>query len=455
MRHWVADFDTVQVIGGESPMKTKRVLTGAVASLLVLLPTLGAAGPASAHGRPEGTQGKPEFVADELLVAFKEGTPANERAAAHSQAGGRMVRQIRSLGVDVVKVQGPAERRIQGYQNNPRVEYVELNGIAYVDAWPDAGSAPSDAEYTKQWGLHNTGQDGGKLDADIDAPEAWQKTTGSSSVTVAIVDTGVTANHPDLEGKFAELSDWANASHDDPSDGHGHGTHVAGTVAAKTNNGAGVAGVCPGCELISARVCDSNGGCNYDWIASGVLWAVGCEERKPDTSTDFGECTGTQRAKVINLSLGGTYKSVTLERAIKRAWDRGTVLACAAGNNSNTVAFYPAAFSQCIAVAATDRNDRKASFSNFGGWVDVAAPGVSIVSTVKTGGYESWSGTSMASPHVAGLAGLLWANGADNQASVRSKIESSAVNISGTGRQWAKGRISACRALEAGDCGKI
>jgi thermitase len=146
-----------------------------------------------------------------------------------------------------------------------------------------------------------------------------------------------------------------------------------------TNNGIGVAGVCPDCELISARVCDSNGSCNYDWIASGVLWSVGCEERQPDTSTDFGECTGTQRAKVINLSLGGTYKSTTLERAIKRAWDRGAVLACAAGNNGNTVAFYPAAFSQCIAVAATDRNDRKASFSNFGSWVDVAAPGEGIV----------------------------------------------------------------------------
>ena len=434
-------------------MKTKRVLAWGAASLLVLMPMLAATGPAAAQGRPEGSQGRPEFVADELLVAFKEGTPADRRSAAHSQAGGRVLRQIRALGVDVVKVHGPAEHHLEAYQHSPFVEYTELNGIAYVDAWPADGS-PGDLEYGKQWALNNTGQDGGKVDADIDAPEAWRVTTGSP-VAIAIVDTGVDEGHADLAGKVKDRSDWANPNHDDPSDGHGHGTHVAGTVAAVTNNGTGIAGVCPGCELVNARVCDGNGSCNYDWIASGVLWAVGCETRQPDTPTDFGACTGAQRAKAINISLGGTYNSTTLGRAIKRAWDRGAVIACAAGNNGNAVLFYPAAYGECIAVAATDKNDKKASFSNFGNWVDVAAPGVGILSTVKTGGYESWSGTSMASPHVAGLAGLLWSKGATSQSSVRSTIESSAVRISATGGQWAKGRISACRALGGSNCGSI
>jgi thermitase len=438
-------------------MKTTRVLTWAIVSLLALLPALTMAGPATAQNRPGAAQGRREFVADELLVAFKPGTPANQRAAAHAQGGGRVQRQIRSLNVDVVKVQGPAEHRLQGYQNNPNIEYAELNGIAYVDAWP-ADGLPSDPEFGKQWALNNTGQTGGKVDADIDAPEAWKTTTGAS-VSVAIVDTGLNAldntAHPDLVGKVTERADWANADHNDPSDGHGHGTHVAGTIAAGTNNSVGVAGVCPGCTLVSARVCDSSGSCNYDWIASGVLWAVGCESRDPDPPGGLGQCLGTSRAKAINLSLGGTYNSITLQRAITRAWDRGTVLACAAGNNGNSVTFYPAAYNECIAVGATDTRDQKASFSNFGNWVDVAAPGVGILSTVKTGGYESWSGTSMATPHVTGLAGLLWANGVATPADVRTAIESSTVRLGGSARQLGKGRINACQALKRPDCGPI
>ena len=446
-------------------MKSKRVLTWAAVVLLAVLSTLPAADPAAAQNRPGSSQGKPEFIADELLVAFKAGTPADRRAAAHSQAGGRVVRQIRSLGVDVVKVQGPAERRLQAYQNHPLVEVAELNGIAYAEAWPTDGS-PNDTEFEnreaqrRQWALHNVDPYGGKIDADIDAPEAWRTTTGAST-TVAIIDTGV-SDHADLPAFKSpgapdpDRVDYAADGQNDAFDAHGHGTHVAGTVAARTNNGVGVAGVCPDCKIISARVCGPDGSCNYDWIVSGVLWAVGCEDRAADPPTDFGVCReGTQRAKVLNISLGGTYSSTVLQRAIKRAWERGAVIACAAGNNNNTIAFYPAAFPECIAVAATDNRDQKASFSNFGGWVDVSAPGVSIMSTVRTGGYEAWSGTSMASPHVAGLAALVWANGASDPQSVRNAIESSVVKLGGNARNLGKGRISACRALKRTDCGSI
>ena len=154
---------------------------------------------------------------------------------------------------------------------------------------------------------------------------------------------------------------------------------------------------------------------------------------------------------MINLSLGGTYDSITLRRAVETAWNKGVVLACAAGNSGNSGRFYPAAYTNCIAVAATDSSDRKASWSNFGSWVDVAAPGVGILSSVVSGGYESWSGTSMATPHVAGLAGLLASQGHD-RSTVRSKIESTADRISGTGRQWANGRINACKAVGGTNC---
>ena len=265
---------------------------------------------------------------------------------------------------------------------------------------------------------------------------------------MAIVDTGVRGDHPDLVSKVIPSRNWTTSS-PDTVDRYGHGTHVAGSVAALTGNGTGVAGVCPECDLISAKVCGDDGGCNYDWIANGVLWAVGCDVR--DQVTD--ECRIAPRARVINLSLGGTYNSITLGNAVARAWQRGAVLTCAAGNNGNSVRFYPAAYTNCIAVAATDNRDRRASFSNFGNtWVDVAAPGVGILSTVVSGGYESWNGTSMATPHVAGLAGLLWSRGLSTPTSVRSAIESNADRISGTGNAWAKGRINACRALGGTGC---
>lgn len=438
-------------------IRGKALIAVAAALVVGLSPLVGPAHSAAAQqpGNPgrAGGGGRPEVRDDELLVKFRPGTAGANQAAAHSQAGGRVDREIRSLDVKVVKVPpGQAANRLQQYQQNRNVEYAELNGIAYVDGFP-TDAPPSDQKYGQQWALNNTGQTGGKADADVDAPQAWRVTTGSASpVSIAIVDTGIFGSHPDLQGKVTESANWAGGNSVDASDGYGHGTHVAGIAAAQTNNGEGIAGVCPGCTLVSAKVCDNSGACNYDWIASGVLWSVGCEVRNPDTSTDYGACLRTVRAKVLNLSLGGTYNSITLGRAIKRAWDQGAVPVCAAGNNANSVQFYPAVYPECIAVAATDSRDQKGSFSNHGSWVDVAAPGVSVLSSVTSGGYEAWSGTSMASPHVAGLAGLVWSTGAyATPQKVREQIEK-ADPIRGTGRQWAKGRINACKAVGGTGC---
>jgi thermitase len=161
------------------------------------------------------------------------------------------------------------------------------------------------------------------------------------------------------------------------------------------------------------------------------------------------------------MSISGTAGSTTLQQAMNRASELGAVMSCAAGNNGNSQATYPANYSNCIAVAATTNQDQRASYSTFGTWVDVAAPGSNIYSTLIGNKYGQMSGTSMASPHVAGLAGLLWSRGIavvrdssggvdapKTAPSVRSRIESTADAISGTGRQWAKGRINACRAVK-------
>jgi thermitase len=267
------------------------------------------------------------------------------------------------------------------------------------------------------------------------------------------VDTGVRANHPDLSGKVTAAQSWTTAT-SDPNDYYGHGTHVAGIAAATGNNGQGIAGVCQRCSVIDAKVCDDSGNCPYDFLANGILWSVGCDWRRSD-----GSCFGLQHANAINISLVGTVASQTLQAAVKQAWSQGAVLSCAAGNNGNSTPMYPAAYTNCIAVAATDDRDQMPSWSSYGSsWVDVAAPGVSILSTMiptgvysNPGGYGLLSGTSMASPHVAGLAGLLASKGLSRD-QIRRQIESTADHISGTGTYWSSGRINACRAVGGKGC---
>lgn len=402
---------------------------------------------ASAQSAPVNAgRGRPEVVADELLVKFRPGTAASDVADAHRRAGGQTLRDIPALDVKVVRAASPGAFAV--YQHNPNVEYVEQNGIAYP-TW-----TPNDPYYTtnQQWALgHVAGSSGSP---DIDVPQAWNKTSGSPSQTIAIVDTGVTVDHPDLAGKVVDSRNWYDGS--GTQDSYGHGTHVAGIAAASTNNGTGVAGVCPNCTILNAKVCDDFGGCPYDRIANGILWSVGCDVR--DAANN---CLVPVRARSINLSIAGTYNSTTLQDAINRAWNRGAVLTCAAGNDGTNTRYYPAAYTNCIAVGATDASGAKASWSNYGSaWVDVAAPGVNIVSTFNPNGmtfsdpsgYGVLSGTSMASPHVAGLAGLVWSTGTKTNAAVRQKIESTADAISGTGAAWSKGRINACRAVGGTGC---
>ncbi|MBN2027265.1 MAG: peptidase S8, partial [Actinobacteria bacterium] len=240
-----------------------------------------------------------------------------------------------------------------------------------------ASYSPDDPRYPEQWHLPS-----------ISAPQAWDITTGSSDVTVAVVDTGVDYTHQDLEGKCTAGYNYVDRN-SDPMDDHGHGTHVAGIAAAAGNNSTGVAGTDWKARIMPIKVLDAQGSGYDSDVAAGIRYAA-----------DHG-------AEVINMSLGGPDYSYTLSEAVNYAHNKGVVIVAASGNESTSVS-YPAACDHVIAVGALKSNDILADFSNQGSALDLTAPGVSILSTVP-GGYGKMTGTSMASPVVSGCASLVLA----------------------------------------------
>ncbi|HUG15666.1 MAG TPA: S8 family serine peptidase [Thermomicrobiales bacterium] len=406
-------------------------LVACVVTLVLLASTGGQA--TAAPSNPQGSSG---IVAGEILVKLRPGTPGQTIADIHRKLGGTVKDVIPGIEVQVVRVPaGQEAARAAAYERNPNVEFAEPNGIY------QATGAPDDPRVGEQWAYENTGQTGGTPDADIDAFEAWDVTGGNESIAIAILDTGIDHGHVDFQyggvdnNEFSKIQKWVNFTNSPTvEDVHGHGTHVAGSVAAATNNGIGVAGVCPNCVLYNVKVLGDSGGGSWDGIAKGINW-----------SADNG-------AKVINMSLGGASGSRTVQRAVDYAWSKGVVIVAAAGNQGSSSPHYPAYYAKVIAVAATNHNDQKSSFSNYGSWVDVAAPGELILSTTMGDTYASWSGTSMATPHVAGLAGLVWSTGyGTGNSAVRNQIEATADAIAGTGSLWTHGRINACQAV-SGTC---
>ncbi|MEK7636891.1 MAG: S8 family serine peptidase, partial [Patescibacteria group bacterium] len=255
------------------------------------------------------------------------------------------------------------------FQNDPAVEYVEPNYIYSATV-----TTPNDASYGSLWGLNNTGQTvngvAGTADADIDAPEAWDLSTGSTAVVVAVLDTGIAINHPDLAGNLVAGYDFVN-SDSTPEDLNDHGTHVAGTISAIGNNATGVVGVNWNVKIMPLRVLGADGSGSTANIATAVTYAA------------------QNGAHIINMSLGGTGYSQTFYDAIAGARTLGVLVVVAAGNSTNNndggTHFYPSDYDldNIISVAATDQNDALASFSNYGTTsVDVAAPGVNIYSTM-------------------------------------------------------------------------
>jgi len=304
---------------------------------------------------------------------------------------------------------------------------------------------PDDPYFDSQWGLHNVGQVGGTVDADIDAPHAWTYHTGAPGVIVAIVDSGVDMDHPEFNGRLKTGWDYVNDD-SDPDDDDGHGTHVAGIAAAMGDNGVGVAGVAWQVQIMPVKVLDEDGGGWYSDMISGINYAV------------------SHGAKVINMSLGGTSPSQAMQDAVNNAYQSGVLVVAAAGNCGDSSyilngcsyqdqPLYPAAGDNALAVASTTRWDTRSSFSNQGAYVDIAAPGSAIYSTNMGSDYGSMSGTSMATPFVAGLAGLVYSRYPGySPDQVAQAIVHNADDLGTSGRddQFGCGRINAHRSLAHG-----
>jgi len=391
-------------------MKVSKTLLLVAAVLLLLISVTGVSA-----ASPSDDDNRVNFAPDEILVKFNPGVISSEAAQIHRQHGGQVKETMPAIGVQVVSIaRGQASEKIRAYSADPRVAYAEPNFIAQAVGNPD------DAYFDKQWGMIK-----------VEAPQAWEVTTGSIDVNIAILDTGIDLGHPDLASKVKASINFTGSA--TATDYYGHGTHVAGIAAASTNNGIGVAGLGYNSTLMNVKVLGDDGSGYYSWIAQGVTWAA-----------DNG-------AEVINLSLGGSSPSLTLESAVNYAWGKGVVVVAAAGNSGSSAPFYPAYYTNSVAVAATDASDSLPSWSNRGDWVDVAAPGVSIYSTLKDNGYGYKTGTSMASPHTAGLAALLFSVVADFNGNgllndeVRSRIEANCddIGLSGVG----SGRINAYKAV--------
>ncbi|KIH75509.1 hypothetical protein GFER_16275 [Geoalkalibacter ferrihydriticus DSM 17813] len=323
-------------------------------------------------GPIDAAQGK-GFVSGELLVRQKAGaSAASVRAALQAQGAGE-IEEIPGIKVKRIRVPEHALEKVRtALARNPNFEFVEPNFIG------QGTLVPNDTSYSSQWHLPR-----------INAPNGWQLTTGSSDIPIAIVDSGVDPNHPDLGAKLLPGYNWLDFN-TDTNDVQGHGTAVAGAAAAITNNSRGIAGVAWENTIMPLVVLNSSNSASYSNIASAIVYAV-----------DRG-------VKVINVSIAGTSFSYTLQNAVDYAWNRGALVFCAAANNNTDDPFYPAALPNAIAVAATDQNDNKASYSNYGDWITIAAPGSSIYTTLRGGGYGARSGTSLASPIAAGLGALIW-----------------------------------------------
>lgn len=397
------------------------------------------------------------FVPGRVIVRFRPGIAESEKEQIRDEVGVRLVRKLPLPGTELVSFGGrrDVEQVRHAFDERPETAYSEPDVIYDISSLP----TPNDPGFFSLWGLNNSGN------TDIDAPEAWSVTMGSAGVMVGVVDTGVAMDHPDLAsniwtnpgesggGKETNGSDddgngfvddfrgWDWIGRDnDPSDGHGHGTHVAGTIGAAGNNGVGITGVNWRTGLVPLRVLDSNGAGTSSGIAAAFTYA------------------GRLGLDVVNASLGGPSYSQTVFDAIKN--HPNTLYVVAAGNDAldnDQVGSYPCNYpaANLICVAAMNQSDALAAFSNYGAkTVHLGAPGESILSTLPsfTGvEYGRYSGTSMAAPHVAGAVALLKAARSESGMSeIRSALLSAAVPIPALqGRTTTGGRLNVAAGLRA------
>ncbi len=352
------------------------------------------------------------------LVQFHTNSTQQERSAVIGHMGGKLIAWLPQISVAAIRIEGSQLASL----NVDDVNYVEYD-------LPISGTyTPNDPDFAdanKRYGLDR-----------IQASAAWDITKGNPDVIIAVLDSGIALNHPEFAGRIVPGYDFVN-SDADPSDDSGHGTHAAGIIAAAIDDHAGVAGVCPHCRIMPVKVLDKSNIGSWATVTQGVLFAV-----------DHG-------ARVISLSLGSTASSQTLQAAIDYAHEHNVFVVAAAGNSGTNTPYYPAAMDHVVAVSATDETDSLWKLSNFGNYIDIAAPGHLVFSTYNDfnnafHGYTFMSGTSMAAPFVAGVAGLLLSQDRSRTPDdLYTILTRSADDLGLPGRdpQFGYGRLNAFRAL--------
>jgi thermitase len=416
----------------------RDVLRIAVVALLATL----ACAPAAAAAPASRAAYEPHSV----VVRYADRASSAQRSLAARAAGVlQTLTRVAGVGAQVVRVVGDPAAVAARLQRSGAVVYAEPDYIYRATA------IPGDPLFAQQYGLDNTGQAGGAPDADIDAPEGWDAAglgafPASGGATIGIVDTGIDAGHEDLAGKVVTcagvrsfgldllgipLLDDPTVVPDRCADDNGHGTHVAGIAAARANNALGIAGVAFNSPLAICKALNSAGAGSLVAIANCIAYL------------------SAHGAKIISMSLGGM-GSQTLAAAVASAVANGALVVAAAGNSGDAALSFPAAYPQVVSVAAVDRQGLRAPFSNANPDVEVAAPGVDVLSTWNDGGYRTESGTSMATPFVAGVAALIAGRSpAAGPAAWRAKLASAVDDLGPPGRdpQFGFGRVNVEKAL--------
>jgi thermitase len=385
-----------------------------------------------------GTVG--EHVPHTVIVKFADGASPTVRAALERTIGvEQKLGEVTANHAQILRVRGSELSAIDVLKRSGIVEYAEPDLILHAFA------VPNDTRFGELYGLNAAN------DHDMDAPEGWDAAglgafPATGGVKVGIVDTGIDATHEDLVGKRVDCGGvtsfptlglfGGNAAITDGSkctDDNDHGSHVAGTIAALANNGKGVAGVAFNSSLSICKALDSGGSGSTTGVANCITYLK------------------NKGVQVISMSLGGGASS-TLQTAVRNAWNNGNgaVIVAAAGNDGNSTLNYPAAYPEVVSVAATDSNDARASFSNANSDVEIAAAGVNVLSVKRGGGYVTMSGTSMATPHVAGVVALIrFHNPTWTAAQARTKLDSSVDDLGTPGRDntFGFGRVNLAKAM--------
>lgn len=367
-----------------------------------------------------------EFRADgvskkQVLVSFK--TRTTDVPAFEKRNGVKVKRSLSSIGSAIVTISGDPETAVDKLRRDASVSHAELDRALLMD-----DVKVNDPSRGAQYALDT-----------VNANTAWEKTLGSDKVTIAIVDSGLDLDHPDLKGKLVAGYNSVTPGQA-PKDDVGHGTHVAGIAAASTNNGVGVAGLAANSKIMPVKVLGDGTGSAAS-VADGIIWAA-----------DHG-------ADVINMSLGFYEENDTLAKAVAYALSKNVVVVATMGNNNIERKRFPAAFPGVIAVGSTAKGDTRSTFSNYGNWMSVSAPGTDILSTFPSypvtigggkDGYASLSGTSMAAPLVAGLCGLVRSQHPGMApAEVKKLVEAASADLGDKGydKYFGNGRIDAFQAV--------